>query len=83
MSAYEPNEKEINTHVARHGDGVRDIAFAVENLVNIVKVLIFQFPQTIHLFFQINFSTLNNKGLQLCAIFGRNMTKMELCDLQP
>lgn len=37
-SAYEPNDEEMSKHLSQHGDGVRDIAFAVEDIVNIVKI---------------------------------------------
>ncbi|XP_022920281.1 4-hydroxyphenylpyruvate dioxygenase-like [Onthophagus taurus] len=36
VSAYEPNEKEHGMHLMKHGDGVKDVAFAVEDLDNIV-----------------------------------------------
>ena len=38
VSPYEPNEPEIGDHLKKHGDGVKDIAFAVEDLENIVLV---------------------------------------------
>lgn len=38
VSPYEPGEEEIGEHVKQHGDGVKDVAFAVEDLDNIVKV---------------------------------------------
>lgn len=38
VSAYEPTEVELNSHIAKHGDGVKDVAFAVEDLDTIVKV---------------------------------------------
>jgi 4-hydroxyphenylpyruvate dioxygenase len=38
VSPYEPTETKVNGHIARHGDGVKDIAFTVENLEIIVKV---------------------------------------------
>lgn len=37
-SAYEPDNEEMASHLSRHGDGVRDIAFNVENIDIIVKV---------------------------------------------
>ncbi|KAG5898153.1 hypothetical protein JTB14_034009 [Gonioctena quinquepunctata] len=37
VSPYEPNEKDLNQHLMKHGDGVKDIAFAVENLEGIVS----------------------------------------------
>ncbi|PSN31547.1 4-hydroxyphenylpyruvate dioxygenase [Blattella germanica] len=36
-SAYEPNNDEMGKHLVRHGDGVKDIAFAVEDLDAIVQ----------------------------------------------
>ncbi|XP_044754776.1 4-hydroxyphenylpyruvate dioxygenase [Coccinella septempunctata] len=36
QSAYSPNEEEVNQHVAKHGDGVKDVAFAVDDLDSIV-----------------------------------------------
>ncbi|KAK9503581.1 hypothetical protein O3M35_010110 [Rhynocoris fuscipes] len=37
VSAYEPHEQEVNSHVAKHGDGVKDVAFTVEDIHFIVK----------------------------------------------
>jgi hypothetical protein len=37
-SAYEPDDDDMGRHLVRHGDGVKDIAFAVEDLDSIVKV---------------------------------------------
>ncbi|XP_014240583.1 4-hydroxyphenylpyruvate dioxygenase [Cimex lectularius] len=37
MSAYEPTEKELNHHLMKHGDGVKDAAFSVEDIDAIVK----------------------------------------------
>ncbi|XP_055372925.1 4-hydroxyphenylpyruvate dioxygenase [Condylostylus longicornis] len=37
VSAYEPNNKEHGEHLMKHGDGVKDIAFEVENLDAIYK----------------------------------------------
>ncbi|KAL1140193.1 hypothetical protein AAG570_000125, partial [Ranatra chinensis] len=37
VSPYEPTETEVNKHIARHGDGVKDIAFEVQDLEAIVK----------------------------------------------
>ncbi|CAG9819185.1 unnamed protein product [Phaedon cochleariae] len=36
VSPYEPDEKDLNAHIAKHGDGVRDVAFSVENLDGII-----------------------------------------------
>ncbi|XP_017779322.1 PREDICTED: 4-hydroxyphenylpyruvate dioxygenase [Nicrophorus vespilloides] len=36
VSAYEPNETSVGNHLLKHGDGVKDVAFAVEDLDNIV-----------------------------------------------
>lgn len=38
MSPYEPGDAEFGNHLVRHGDGVKDIAFAVEDLESIVSV---------------------------------------------
>jgi len=38
-SAYEPNNEEMGAHLVKHGDGVKDIAFSVEDLDAIVKVI--------------------------------------------
>lgn len=38
-SAYEPYDKEMGDHLVKHGDGVKDVAFAVEDLEGIVKVV--------------------------------------------
>ncbi|XP_034952461.1 4-hydroxyphenylpyruvate dioxygenase [Chelonus insularis] len=37
-SAYEPDDKEMATHLGKHGDGVRDIAFSVEDIETIVRI---------------------------------------------
>ncbi|OAD55635.1 4-hydroxyphenylpyruvate dioxygenase, partial [Eufriesea mexicana] len=37
-SAYEPDNEEMASHLSRHGDGVRDIAFNVENIDIIVQI---------------------------------------------
>ncbi|XP_046390664.1 4-hydroxyphenylpyruvate dioxygenase isoform X2 [Ischnura elegans] len=36
-SAYEPNNAEMGQHLVKHGDGVKDIAFAVEDLDTIFE----------------------------------------------
>ncbi|RZC41963.1 4-hydroxyphenylpyruvate dioxygenase, partial [Asbolus verrucosus] len=36
VSSYEPGESEVGQHLVKHGDGVKDIAMAVEDLDNIV-----------------------------------------------
>nr|CAI5862268.1 unnamed protein product [Callosobruchus analis] len=36
VSPYESDEKEVNHHIIKHGDGVKDVAFAVESLDGIV-----------------------------------------------
>lgn len=38
VSAYEPNNPELGSHLVKHGDGVKDVAFQVEDLDAIVKV---------------------------------------------
>lgn len=37
-SAYEPDSKLMGSHLSRHGDGVHDVAFSVEDIDTIVKV---------------------------------------------
>ncbi|CAH0553146.1 unnamed protein product [Brassicogethes aeneus] len=37
ISAYEPNETELGSYLAKHGDEIKDVAFAVDNLENIVN----------------------------------------------
>ncbi|XP_029163387.1 4-hydroxyphenylpyruvate dioxygenase [Nylanderia fulva] len=37
-SPYEPDDGEISKHLSRHGDGVRDVAFSVEDIHTIVQV---------------------------------------------
>jgi 4-hydroxyphenylpyruvate dioxygenase len=37
-SSYEPDNVEMGRHLVRHGDGVKDIAFTVEDLDSIVEV---------------------------------------------
>ena len=38
QSAYEPDDPIMGPHLVKHGDGVKDIAFAVEDLDSIVQV---------------------------------------------
>lgn len=38
VSAYDPYDTVIGNHMVKHGDGVKDIAFEVEELDIIVKV---------------------------------------------
>lgn len=38
QSSYEPDDKEMSRHLARHGDGVRDVAFCVEDIDAILKI---------------------------------------------
>lgn len=38
VSSYDPNDTIIGDHLIKHGDGIKDIAFEVEQLDNIVKV---------------------------------------------
>lgn len=37
-SPLNPDEKEINEHLARHGDGVKDVAFTVDDAKGIFQV---------------------------------------------
>jgi 4-hydroxyphenylpyruvate dioxygenase len=37
MSAYEPYNKVMGDHLVKHGDGVKDVSFAVEDLEFIIK----------------------------------------------
>ncbi|CAH1137994.1 unnamed protein product, partial [Phyllotreta striolata] len=37
VSPYNPGESHLNNHLMKHGDGVKDVAFAVENLEGIIK----------------------------------------------
>lgn len=36
-SPYEPTNKEMNEHIAKHGDGVRDVAFLVDDAAGIYE----------------------------------------------
>lgn len=38
VSAYEPYDTVIGNHLVKHGDGVKDVAFEVEELDVIVQV---------------------------------------------
>ena len=38
MSTYEPDNEEMGRHLVKHGDGVKDIAFTVEDLESIFQV---------------------------------------------
>jgi 4-hydroxyphenylpyruvate dioxygenase len=37
-SPLNPDEKILNDHIAKHGDGVKDIAFTVDDAVGIFNV---------------------------------------------
>lgn len=43
VSAYDPYDTVIGNHLVKHGDGVKDIAFEVEELDIIVKVCVQQY----------------------------------------
>jgi 4-hydroxyphenylpyruvate dioxygenase len=38
QSPLNPDEQEMNRHLAKHGDGVRDVAFAVDDATGIFNV---------------------------------------------
>lgn len=38
VSAHEPNHEAIGSHLVKHGDAVKDVAFEVEDLDAIVDV---------------------------------------------
>lgn len=38
QSPLNPDEVEMNSHIAKHGDGVKDVAFNVDDTVGIFKV---------------------------------------------
>ncbi len=38
QSPLQPDEKEMNTHIMKHGDGVKDVAFTVDNCRLIFQV---------------------------------------------
>lgn len=38
VSAYEPNHPTFGEHLAKHGDAVKDVAYAVEDLDAVVEV---------------------------------------------
>lgn len=40
VSAYDPYDTVIGNHLVKHGDGVKDVAFEVEELDYIVKVCV-------------------------------------------
>lgn len=48
VSAYDPYDTVIGNHLVKHGDGVKDVSFEVQELDIIVKVRIFEVMQTIH-----------------------------------
>lgn len=47
ISAYEPDNGEMGQHLVRHGDGVKDVAFTVEELDSILQVS-FCYPYLIY-----------------------------------
>lgn len=38
QSPLNPDEKEMNGHLSKHGDGVKDVAFTVDDATGIFKV---------------------------------------------
>ncbi|KAF5272190.1 hypothetical protein FQA39_LY01272 [Lamprigera yunnana] len=38
VSPYDPKEIDINQHIVKHGDGVKDISIDVEDLENIIRI---------------------------------------------
>ncbi|XP_063242156.1 4-hydroxyphenylpyruvate dioxygenase isoform X2 [Bacillus rossius redtenbacheri] len=38
VSPYEPGQRALDEHLVRHGDGVKDVAFAVEDLDTVVRM---------------------------------------------
>lgn len=40
QSPLNPGELEMNSHIAKHGDGVKDVAFTVDDTAGIFKVII-------------------------------------------
>lgn len=74
----------IGNHLVKHGDGVKDIAFEVEQLDIIVQVcLSFIFQKLCK--FNKNFgfySVQKNKERYLLKIFGQNQMNLEQYDLQ-
>lgn len=50
ISAYEPNNEVHGRHLMKHGDGAKDVAFAVDDLDIIVEVSLLRYaPQGIRL----------------------------------
>ena len=49
VSAYEPNDEVLGSHLIKHGDGVKDIAFAVEDLDGIILVSLVFILSLIHI----------------------------------
>jgi len=43
VSAYEPDNEALGQHLVRHGDGVKDIAFTVEDLDSVFQVSCYPF----------------------------------------
>ena len=39
ISPLNPDERQVNAHIAKHGDGVRDVAFTVDNARLIYQVI--------------------------------------------
>ena len=38
-SPLNPGEIQMNGHLAKHGDGVKDVAFTVDDVIGIFKVI--------------------------------------------
>lgn len=41
QSPLNPEEQEMNSHLSKHGDGVKDVAFTVDDTIGIFKVTIY------------------------------------------
>ena len=77
VSPYEESVQEMNEHICKHGDGVKDVSFEVEDLENILLVIF----NIINFLLLVNdvFTRLQSKEEQKsCEIYGKNRISMVL-----
>lgn len=89
VSPYDPYDTTIGNHLVKHGDGVKDVAFEVQELDVIVEVCLRR--QMFHsnvkiklhsLFFFLHCSVQRSKVLFLLETFGPNQMNSVPFDLQ-
>lgn len=82
VSPYKGGDKEFDGHLIKHGDGVKDVAFEVEDLESIVQV---RRPTTKATLFGkvFLFRELKRRKRKSSVISGRRATSMASSDSPP